>query len=149
MVALHTSSHSPPPPPHRGRRVDACLHQKPSDRDMKGLLSELDTSLIEFRRHKDWCLNPTWRNVLVKVCGTAAYLVPRGGGAVREANGTSLNCRARIPEACSRAIKGINDMQFIFKENSPKRAAQMGKGIPTELDGAGGALKMRQQTSER
>lgn len=73
----------------------------------------------------------------------------RGGGAVREANGTSLNCRARIPEACSRAIKGINDMQFIFKENSPKRAAQMGKGIPTELDGAGGALKMRQQTSER
>ena len=74
--ALRTSSHSPPP--HWGRRVDACIHQKPSDRDVKGLLSEIDTSLIEFRRHKDWCLNPTWRNVLVKVCGRAAYLVPRG-----------------------------------------------------------------------
>lgn len=62
-------------------------------RDFKQLLSELGISPIEFRSHKDWCLNPIGRNVMLKTCRRAAYLVSEGEGAVLGASGTSINGR--------------------------------------------------------
>lgn len=71
-------------------------------------------------------------------------MVSRGRRAVLGTNGAPISCRARVPESCSRVMEGINGMQFIFKENSPKRTTKMGKGIPAELEGAGGTLKLQQ-----
>ena len=48
LGALRISSRNPP----EYRRAVACIRQKPSDRDFKGLLNELLISLMEFRRQR-------------------------------------------------------------------------------------------------